>query len=72
MVYNTARVSLEAQIKQSDNPSIETLRAAFAEVNLQDSLVANIVVKPRLQRDVHNFSSGVAGISKFYFLSISY
>ncbi|CDI87506.1 hypothetical protein, conserved [Eimeria praecox] len=68
MVYNTARLSLEAQIKQSENPSIETLRAAFAEVGLQDSLVANIVVKPRLQRDVHNFTSGVAGITTFFML----
>ncbi|CDJ46997.1 hypothetical protein, conserved [Eimeria brunetti] len=66
MVYNTARLSLEAQIKQSENPSIETLRAAFAEVDLQDSLVANIVVKPRLERDVHNFTSGV--VATFFVL----
>lgn len=72
MVYNTARLSLEAQINRSENPSMETLRAAFAAIDLQDSLVANIVVKPRLQRDVHNFTSGVVGISKCRLLSLRY
>ncbi|CDJ67610.1 hypothetical protein, conserved [Eimeria necatrix] len=66
MVYNTAKVSLEAQTRQGGHITIETLRAKFGKDSLKQSLAQNILIKPRMQRDVHNITAGVAGIVAFF------
>ena len=64
MVYNTAKVSLEAQTHQSHPVSIETFRAAFKEGRMSESFITNVAIKPMLRKDVHNITTGVAGIGE--------
>ncbi|KAL8424983.1 hypothetical protein Efla_004460 [Eimeria flavescens] len=66
MIYNAAKLALEAQIYGDSQAPFETLRAAYRDAAVADSLTTNVAIKPKLSRDVHNITSGVAGLAAFF------
>ncbi|KAL8269892.1 hypothetical protein Esti_006177 [Eimeria stiedai] len=66
MVYNVAKIALQAQVWSTENASLGSLGAAFKEDSYTESFNSNVALKPRLSRDVHNITSGITGLVMFF------
>ncbi|XP_026194080.1 uncharacterized protein LOC34622805 [Cyclospora cayetanensis] len=65
IMYNTAKITLEALSNQSGHVSIETINESFRREEIANSFSNLVTIKPGLKKDVHNITAGLAGIVSF-------